>query len=113
MKAKMMDGRETELPQATLDNTQDASQEGEKAVAAIKSFGSPIGDVLVRRPYAQLQALLDGPWPKGRRYYWKSEYLPRVETQLCEKFLAHSVKIRSPHSAMVLFQIDGGPEPAR
>ncbi len=82
-------------------------EEGEKAVAAIKSFGSPIGDVLVRRPYAQLQALLDGTQPKGRRYYWKSEYLPRVEAQLCEKFMAHSAMIRSPHSAMVLFQIDG------
>jgi FAD/FMN-containing dehydrogenase len=30
-------------------------EEGEKAVAPIKSFGKPIGDVLVRRPYTQLQ----------------------------------------------------------
>ena len=82
-------------------------EEGEKAVAAIKSFGTPIGDVLVRRPYAQLQALLDGTQPKGRRYYWKSEYLPRIEPELCEKFMAHAAKIRSPHSAMILFQIDG------
>jgi hypothetical protein len=34
-------------------------EEGEKAVASIKAFGKPIGDVLVRRPYAQLQSLLD------------------------------------------------------
>ncbi len=81
--------------------------EGEKAVAAIKAFGTPIGDVLVRRPYAQLQALLDGTQPKGRRYYWKSEYLARIDPALCEKFMAHAAKIRSPHSAMILFQIDG------
>ena len=81
--------------------------EGERAVAAIKSFGTPIGDVLVRRPYAQLQTLLDGTQPKGRRYYWKSEYLARIEPQLCEKFIAHAAKIRSPHSAMILFQIGG------
>jgi len=55
--------------------------EGEKAVAAIKSFGTPVGDVLVRRPYAQLQAMLDGTQPKGRRYYWKSEYLARIEPE--------------------------------
>ena len=81
--------------------------EGEKAVAAIKAFGKPIGDVLVRRPYAQVQALLDGTQPKGRRYYWKSEYLPRIEPALCEKFMAHAAKIRSPHSALILFQIEG------
>ncbi|MBK7325822.1 MAG: FAD-binding oxidoreductase [Propionivibrio sp.] len=82
-------------------------EEGEKAVAAIKSFGTPIGDVLVRRPYTQLQALLDGTQPKGRRYYWKSEYLAQIDAGLCEKFIAHSAKIRSPHSAMILFQIGG------
>jgi FAD/FMN-containing dehydrogenase len=82
-------------------------EKGEKAVAAIKSFGAPIGDVLVRRPYAQLQTLLDGTQPKGRRYYWKSEYLARIEPEFCEKFMVHSAKIRSPHSAMILFQIDG------
>lgn len=84
-----------------------APEEGEKAVAAIRSFGNPVGDVLVRRPYAQLQTLLDGTQPKGRRYYWKSEYLPAIEPELCEKFMAHAAKIRSPHSAMILFQIGG------
>jgi len=38
---------------------------GEKAVAPIKAFGKPVGDVLVRRPYAQQQALLDATQPKG------------------------------------------------
>jgi FAD/FMN-containing dehydrogenase len=81
--------------------------EGEKAVAPIKSFGNPIGDVLVRRPYAQMQSLLDATQPKGRRYYWKSEYLPRIEPALCEKAIEHAARIRSPHSAVILFQIAG------
>jgi len=84
-----------------------APEAGEKAVAPIKSFGKPVGDVLVRRPYAQLQSLLDATQPKGRRYYWKSEYLPRVDAALCEKAIAHAARIRSPHSAVILFQIDG------
>jgi FAD/FMN-containing dehydrogenase len=81
--------------------------QGEKAVAPIKSFGKPIGDVLIRRPYAQLQSLLDATQPKGRRYYWKSEYLPRIEPALCEKFIQHAAKIPSPHSAVILFQLGG------
>ena len=82
-------------------------EEGEKTVAAIKSFGKPVGDVLVRRPYTQLQSLLDATQPKGRRYYWKSEYLSRVDPALCAKATEHAAKIRSPHSAVILFQIGG------
>jgi FAD/FMN-containing dehydrogenase len=82
-------------------------QEGERLVAPIKSFGKPIGDVLIRRPYVQMQSLLDATQPKGRRYYWKSEYLPRVEPALCSKVISHAARIRSPHSAVILFQIGG------
>lgn len=82
-------------------------EEGEKVVAPIKSFGKPIGDVLVRRPYTQMQSLLDATQPKGRRYYWKSEYLTGIEPALCEKFIDHGEKIPSPHSAVILFQIGG------
>lgn len=82
-------------------------EQGEKAVAPIKSFGSPIGDVLVRRPYVQVQSLLDATQPKGRRYYWKSEYLSNIEPALCEKVIEHAAKIPSPHSAVILFQLEG------
>ena len=80
---------------------------GEKLLAPLKSLGRPIGDVLVRRPYTQLQSLLDATQPKGRRYYWKSEYLPRIEPALCEKVIQHAAAITSPHSAVVLFQLEG------
>ena len=66
-----------------------------------------MGDILVRRPYTQIQALLDATQPKGRRYYWKSEYLPRVEAALCDKVIEHAARIPSPHSAVILFQIEG------
>jgi FAD/FMN-containing dehydrogenase len=82
-------------------------EQAEKIVASIKGFGKPVGDVLVRRPYTQLQTLLDGTQPKGRRYYWKSEYLAGIEPALCAKAIEHAARIRSPHSAVILFQIGG------
>ena len=81
--------------------------EGESAVTPIKSFGKPIGDVLIRRTYVQMQSLLDATQPKGRRYYWKSEYLPRVEPALSEKIIEHAVRMPSPYSAVTLFQMGG------
>ena len=82
-------------------------EEGEKLLAPVKQFGKPVGDILIRRPYAQLQSMLDGTQPKGRRYYWKSEYLPGVGPEICEKVIEHAGKIRSPHSAVILFQLEG------
>jgi hypothetical protein len=81
--------------------------DGEKVVAPIKSFGKPIADILVRRPYVQMQSLLDTANPKGRRYYWKSEYLSGVEPALCEKIIDYAEKIPSPYSTVILFQIGG------
>jgi len=81
--------------------------DGENAVAPIKSFGTSIGDVLQRRTYVQMQSLLDATQPKGRRYYWKSEYLPRIEPALCGKVVEHAARIQSPYSAVILFQMDG------
>jgi FAD/FMN-containing dehydrogenase len=80
---------------------------GERLVAPIKAFGKPVGDALTRRPFTQMQSLLDATQPKGRRYYWKSEYLPGVDAAICDKVIEHAAKIRSPHSAVILFQIDG------
>jgi FAD/FMN-containing dehydrogenase len=83
-------------------------EKGEKLVARIKKFRKPIGDILLRRPYTQLQSLLDGTQPKGRRYYWKSEYLAGVEPALLERLAAHAARIPSPHSAAIIFQLGDG-----
>jgi FAD/FMN-containing dehydrogenase len=81
--------------------------EGERLVAPIKAYGKSIGDVLVRRPYTQMQSLLDATQPKGRRYYWKSEYLSGIEPELCARVADNAQKIKSPHSSIILFQIEG------
>ena len=82
-------------------------EEGERAVAPIKAFGSPVGDVIQRRPYLSQQSLLDVTQPKGRRYYWKSEYLPKLEPELLAKTLEHAQRIVSPYSAILLFPVAG------
>ena len=52
-----------------------APAEAEAVIASIKAFGTPVGDILQQRSYVSQQMLLDATQPKGRRYYWKSEYL--------------------------------------
>lgn len=81
--------------------------DGERLVASMKRLGAPVGDVVRRRPYASQQALLDATQPKGRRYYWKSEYLRALEPDLLARAIDHAAAVRSPHSAVILFPIGG------
>jgi len=66
-----------------------------------------LADIVTRRPYTQMQSLLDATQPKGRRYYWKSHYLPEVDRRMVELAAEHAGRIASPHSAILLFQIGG------
>jgi FAD/FMN-containing dehydrogenase len=81
--------------------------EGEKLVGPIKAFGTPVGDIVQRRSYVSQQSLLDATQPKGRRYYWKSEYLPKLQPELLADAIRHAEAIVSPHSAIILFPLDG------
>ena len=79
----------------------------EKRVAPIKAFGSPVGDVLQRRTYVSQQSLLDATQPQGRRYYWKSEYLPGHQPEMLATAVDHAYSSASPHSAILVFPLDG------
>src|SRR5688572_5066627 len=81
--------------------------DGERIAAPIKQYGTPVGDIVQRRPYGSQQALLDATQPKGRRYYWKSEFLPQLSEELFDACLHHAERIISPHSAVILFPIGG------
>jgi FAD/FMN-containing dehydrogenase len=77
----------------------------EREVRPITSFGRPVGDVVQRRPYIGQQSLIDATQPKGRRYYWKSEYLPSLGSDVFVKAVDHLRHITSPHSGVILFPI--------
>ena len=81
--------------------------EGERLVRPIKQLGSPVGDIVQRRTYVSQQCLLDATQPKGRRYYWKSEYLPGFEPAFLSGAIEHATMTRSPHSAILMFPLDG------
>ena len=81
--------------------------EGEALLAPLRKLGSPVADIVTRRPYTQMQSLLDATQPKGRRYYWKSHYLSTLGDELIDRALEHAGRIASPHSAILLFQIQG------
>ena len=80
-------------------------EDGEKLVEPIKAFGSPVGDIIQRRSYVSQQSILDATQPKGRRYYWKSEYLSDLKSEMLSKTIRHAESIVSPYSAILLFPL--------
>jgi len=81
--------------------------DGEELLAPVKKLGSPVGDTVQRRSYVSQQSLLDATQPKGRRYYWKSEYLANLAPEMIRKVIEYAARIRSPHSAIMIFPLGG------
>ena len=82
-------------------------EEGEKIVAPLRAFGRPVADIITRRPYTQMQTLLDVANPKGRRYYWKAHYLARIDPKVIDVAIERASHLPSPHSVLVFFQLQG------
>jgi len=82
-------------------------EDGEKIVAPLRAFGRPVADIVTRRPYTQMQTLLDATQPKGRRYYWKSHYLPGVDPKAIDVVIDHAARMPSPYSAIIFFHLQG------
>jgi FAD/FMN-containing dehydrogenase len=80
---------------------------GADLIERIRSHARPIGSVVQRRSYLSQQSLLDATQPAGRRYYWKSEYLPGIADGAIDKAMAYAEQIRSPHSAVIFFPVGG------
>ncbi len=82
-------------------------EEGRRAVAPLKALGARAGDICQPRSYVSQQSLLDATQPRGRRYYWKSEYLPALTSEVLERARTHAARIASPHSAIIFFPVGG------
>jgi hypothetical protein len=65
-------------------------EDGEALLAPLRQLGRPVADIVTRRPYAQMQSLLDATQPKGRRYYWKSHYLADIDDRMIELAAEHA-----------------------
>jgi FAD/FMN-containing dehydrogenase len=65
------------------------AEDGERIVAPLRSFGTPLADFSGRMPYRTIQTLYDAIFPKGRdRCYWKSTYLKNLDDAVIDQICA-------------------------
>jgi FAD/FMN-containing dehydrogenase len=80
---------------------------GERIVRPLLQYGAPAESKLTPVPYIQIQAGGDSLFPRGRRYYWKAQFLHTLTDAAIDTLL--EVYARAPSTASLLvFQHVGG-----
>ena len=82
-------------------------EDAEKHLAPLRSFGTPIADMVAEMPYTQLQSALDAAAPIGIRRYWKSGYFTELSDELLDIIISNIATRPSPLSPFLFFHIRG------
>lgn len=91
--------------------------EGERVLQPLRDFGKPLLDASGVMPYVEAQKMFDHDYPDGRRYYWKSLNLSRLDDGAIARIVENVRRQPSPFSTTDIWHIGGavrrfGPEHA-
>jgi len=73
----------------------------------MKSFGTPVLDLCVPKPFAALQAMFDPSFPKGWWYYFRSADLAELTDDVIDIIVENANKLPTPQTAFPIFQLGG------
>lgn len=81
--------------------------EGERALAPLRSFSRPIMDTFAMTRYRKIQTLFDAGTPAGLRYYWKSSFLDRLPEEALE-IVIEQARVRPSPLSKIFLEFMGG-----
>jgi FAD/FMN-containing dehydrogenase len=84
-----------------------AVEDGERAVRALRRFGTPLVDLLAPSPYVAFQSGIDLTVLHGWHYYWKSTNLVGLSDDAIAVIADHAYAAGSPRSCAVMFHFGG------
>lgn len=80
--------------------------EGEQVIKPLREYGAPVEDRIAAVSYLRIQSAGDSIFPRGRRYYWKAQFLREIADQAIDTLLATYATAPS-ESLLVLQQVGG------
>src|SRR5436305_8053673 len=80
--------------------------EGEQVIRPLRAYGTPSEDRIAAVPYVQIQSAGDSLFPRGRRYYWKAQFMREITDEAIDVLLASYAT--APKESRVVFQQVGG-----
>ena len=82
--------------------------EGERLVAPVRKFGSPMADTIGPMSYVQLNTMLDAAFPYGGvQRYWKSSFLKHLGDDVLDILVTRAATLPSPMSMVGFFHVHG------
>ena len=82
-------------------------EEGESVLKPVRTFGSPLADLIRKMPYPAMQQMIDGVAPYGLRSYWKSQFLRELTDEAVNRFAEFAEMSVSPRSIAILEHAHG------
>ncbi len=81
--------------------------DGERAVRALRQFGTPLVDLVAPTLYVDHQRGIDDTVPHGWHYYWKGTNLARLSDDVIDVIADHAYAASSPRSYAAIFHMGG------
>jgi hypothetical protein len=81
--------------------------EGERILKPLRTFGSPLADLIARRRYTEMQSLFDQNWVPGQLNYWKTSLIRAPSDAAIEVLLEFAQKRPTPNSVIYFQQAHG------
>lgn len=82
-------------------------KDGERLLEPVRHFAKPIFDLSGQFPFTVLQSMLDGGFPEGWLYYWKSTYVNELSAELLETVMDLGANRPTPMTGLGLWQLGG------
>jgi FAD/FMN-containing dehydrogenase len=80
---------------------------GERLLKPLRSFASPLADMVGPMSFVDLQRGGDAAFPRGRRHYWKASFLRRLDPAVIDTLIHFAATRPSPHTQIGLQQMHG------
>jgi hypothetical protein len=84
-----------------------ALEDGERVVAPLKAFGSPVLDLCMPKPFLAHQSMFDPSFPRGWWYYFKSCDVATLTDEVIDITAEHALRMNSPLTAFPIFHLGG------
>jgi FAD/FMN-containing dehydrogenase len=82
-------------------------EDGDRAVRALREFGTPLVDLVGPTRYVDLQAGIDDTVPHGWHYYWKATNLAGLSDDVIDIVAEYACRATSPRSYAAMFHLGG------
>lgn len=82
-------------------------EQSERVLKPLREYGAPLEDRIGPIAYVQLQSAGDSLFPRGRRYYWKAQFMRELTDGAIDTLLAAYARAPSTTSRLILQHVGG------